>query len=89
MAVGIATFSEKLAHEIIYASDFLLVPSRFEPCGLVAFSALRYGTIPICPAIGGLKEIVESDCILSKDVPNECLSGSVWISTFGYKNRTK
>jgi glycogen synthase len=39
-------------------ADFLLVPSRFEPCGLVALAALRYGAVPLATATGGLADIV-------------------------------
>eukprot|EP00210_Caulerpa_lentillifera_P000297 g290.t1 len=59
-ACGINLFSESLAHEITAACDFLLIPSRFEPCGLVAFSALRYGTIPIATSVGGLQDLVQT-----------------------------
>lgn len=52
-------YSEAWAHRIIAAADFLLVPSRFEPCGLTQLYALRYGTIPIVRATGGLKDTVQ------------------------------
>ncbi|KAL4423951.1 hypothetical protein ABPG75_001252 [Micractinium tetrahymenae] len=57
-AAGLTTFSEELAHWIMAASDFVLVPSRFEPCGLVAQAAVRYGAVPIVCAVGGLKDLV-------------------------------
>lgn len=47
------------SHRIIAASDFLLVPSRFEPCGLTQMYALKYGTIPIVRSTGGLADSVE------------------------------
>ena len=40
------------------ACDFMLVPSRFEPCGLVAQAAVRYGAVPIATAVGGLRDLV-------------------------------
>lgn len=60
-AVGITQFSEDIAHQLIAAADFLLMPSRFEPCGLVAMCAVRYGTVPIVTATGGLADLVNDE----------------------------
>ena len=54
----LAAVAEELAHWIMAAADFVLVPSRFEPCGLVAQAAARYGAVPIVCAVGGLKDLV-------------------------------
>ena len=51
-------FSETLAHKIQSGADLLLMPSRFEPCGLTAMYALKYGTIPVVRATGGLDDTV-------------------------------
>jgi starch synthase len=51
-------YNETLAHRIEAGSDFFLMPSRFEPCGLNQMYSLRYGTIPIVRATGGLDDSV-------------------------------
>ena len=58
LAVRIA-YSDSLAHRIQAASDFFLMPSLFEPCGLAQIYALRYGTLPIVHSTGGLADTIE------------------------------
>ncbi len=52
-------FNSKLASQIYSASDIYLMPSKSEPCGLSQLIAMRYGTIPVVNATGGLKDTVE------------------------------
>ncbi|MFW5688033.1 MAG: glycogen synthase [Spirochaetota bacterium] len=52
-------FDERLAHLIEAASDFFLMPSRYEPCGLNQLYSLRYGTLPIVTRTGGFVDSVE------------------------------
>ncbi|XXG43368.1 hypothetical protein AAC387_Pa01g3420 [Persea americana] len=58
-AVGVAKFNVPLAHMITAGADFMLVPSRFEPCGLIQLHAMRYGTVPIVASTGGLVDTVK------------------------------
>ena len=62
------TYDEALAHRLIAGSDVILVPSRFEPCGLTQMYALAYGSLPLVHRVGGLADTV---C----DADNESLAG--------------
>jgi len=53
-------YSEPLAHRIEAGADMFMMPSKFEPCGLNQMYSLRYGTVPIVRAVGGLDDTVEN-----------------------------
>ena len=52
-------YNETMSHKIYAGADFLLMPSRVEPCGLNQMFAMRYGTLPIVRTTGGLKDSVK------------------------------
>jgi starch synthase len=52
-------FDEALAHRIMAGADIFLVPSLYEPCGLTQMYALKYGTVPVVRATGGLEDTIE------------------------------
>jgi len=72
-------YDHALSHRIEAGSDFFLMPSRFEPCGLNQMYSLRYGTIPIVRATGGLDDSVID--------PTEELDQSDGIKFFNYSSR--
>ncbi|MBD3365723.1 glycosyltransferase [candidate division WWE3 bacterium] len=75
----VTAFDEELAKEIYAGSDFLLVPSRYEPCGLIQMIAMWYGSLPIVRATGGLKDTVENGVtgFVFRDYSAEALARAV------------
>ncbi len=52
-------FNERMAHAVYAGSDIMMMPSRYEPCGLVQMIAQRYGTVPVARNTGGLSDTIE------------------------------
>ncbi|WP_341887327.1 glycogen synthase GlgA [Variovorax sp. YR752] len=61
-------YDEVFAHRLIAGSDLIMVPSRFEPCGLTQLYGLRYGTLPLVRRVGGLADtVVDADEVAVRD----------------------
>ena len=56
---SIIRFDAALSHRIYGGADSLLIPSRYEPCGLTQMIAMRYGCVPIARATGGLRDTIQ------------------------------
>lgn len=73
---GYVGFSSEMEHKLIAGADILLMPSRYEPCGLPQMYAQRYGTIPVVHATGGLKDSV--DMYEAPQTPGGESAGTGW-----------
>ncbi|MDR2664185.1 MAG: glycogen synthase, partial [Puniceicoccales bacterium] len=88
-------YDEALAHRIEAGCDFFLMPSRFEPCGLNQLYSLRYGTLPIVRATGGLRDTVQNyneetgdgTGFLFNDLTPNAIHGTVGWACYAYHNR--
>lgn len=72
-------FNDILAYQIYAASDFILIPSKFEPCGLIQMIAMSFGTLPIAHRTGGLSDSIKDNMngFLFDDYSSEALEKAV------------
>jgi starch synthase len=88
-------FDERIAHAVEAGSDFFLMPSRYEPCGLNQMYSLRYGTLPIVHRTGGLADTVENynqdtgegTGFMFDDLPPRAIYDTVGWAVWAYYNR--
>jgi starch synthase len=91
-------YSEELAHKFQAGTDLLVIPSRFEPCGLTQLYAMKYGTLPIVHATGGLADTVSdpkgdedtlSTGFMFEDYDADALGQTIERATSRYRNYRK
>ncbi|WP_375459053.1 glycogen synthase GlgA [uncultured Enterovirga sp.] len=84
-------FEEGTARRMFAGSDFLLMPSRFEPCGLSQMYAQRFGSLPIARETGGLADTIEDGVtgFLFKDASLAAMLGAIYRAVDAYGSRRK
>ncbi len=81
-------YDEALGHRIEAGADMFLMPSRYEPCGLSQIYSLRYGTVPIVRATGGLEDTVDEETGFKfRDYSAAALTGAVQKALLAWQNR--
>lgn len=82
-------YADALSHRIEAGSDMFLMPSRYEPCGLNQIYSLRYGTVPIVRATGGLADTVDSGTgFLFEEFTPAALQAAITRALHAFSNRT-
>ena len=83
-------YDEGLAHRVEAGADMFLMPSRYEPCGLNQIYSLRYGTVPIVRATGGLEDTVdETTGFKFQDLSPEAVAEAVSDAVTAYSDRAR
>jgi starch synthase len=83
-------YDEALAHRIVAAADMFLVPSRYEPSGLTQMYSLRYGTVPVVRATGGLDEAIDEQTGFKfRDYSGVALLRTVQVALAAYRDQSR
>jgi starch synthase len=94
--VGVSIkFDNALSHKIEAGADMFLMPSRYEPCGLNQMYSLKYATVPVVRAVGGLDDTIQNfnpstkkgNGFKFKNASNEALLGSIKDAVNVFKNK--
>ena len=94
--VGVSVkFDNALSHKIEAGADMFLMPSRYEPCGLNQMYSLKYATVPVVRAVGGLDDTIQNfnaatkkgNGFKFKDATNGALSGAIKDAVTVFKNK--
>lgn len=81
-------YNDKLAHKIEAGADMFLMPSLYEPCGLNQIYSLRYGTVPVVRATGGLEDTIQEDTGFKfRDYSAGALYDALRAALGAYRNR--
>lgn len=88
-------YDKQVSHQLYSGSDMVLVPSRYEPCGLNQMIAMRYGCLPIARTTGGLRDTIEdytlsefSTGFLFQEATPEALAGAIRRALYVFKHKT-
>ena len=93
---GIVRFDAPLSHRIYSGADMIMIPSRYEPCGLAQMIAMRYGCIPIARATGGLNDTIidanenkDGTGFLFSETQPEALMGTIFSGLEAYTHQNR
>ncbi|MBC7926681.1 MAG: glycogen synthase, partial [Bryobacteraceae bacterium] len=85
----IVAYDNEIAHKVEAGADIFLMPSRYEPCGLNQIYSLRYGTVPVVRATGGLDDTIDESTGFKFDgYSGPALMNAITLALEGFRDRT-